>query len=128
MSGERLAYAPTARSHGCIRVASATSTPPTWWPSSGEQWRHEPTWRVLPRAALDLAITIPIQHLETKMRRTPSRLIPVTYLAIAVAGLLLAIVGGTERATVIIGLSMMLSRELSASWPGDAPHQCTRRR
>ncbi len=73
-----------------------------------DQCRDEPAWRVLPRASVDLAITIPIQHLESSMRRAPSRVVPLAYLAIAAAGLLLAILGGTNVATVIIGVGMAL--------------------
>ena len=42
------------------------------------------------------------------MRRAPSRVVPLAYLAIAAAGLLLAILGGTNVATVIIGVGMAL--------------------
>ena len=37
-----------------------------------DQCREESPWRVLARSAVDLAITIPKQHLEAHMRRTPS--------------------------------------------------------
>jgi hypothetical protein len=73
-----------------------------------DQWRDEPAWRLLPRSAVDLAITIPIQHLEARMHRDPSRLVPLTYLAVAAAGLLLVIVGGTRVVTAIIGLGIAL--------------------
>jgi hypothetical protein len=73
-----------------------------------EQCQDEPAWRVLTRTALDLAITIPTQHLEAKMPRTPSPLVALIYLAIAVAGLLLAVVGGSNAATAIIGLAIAL--------------------
>ena len=42
------------------------------------------------------------------MRRAPSRVVPLAYLAIVAAGLLLAILGGTNVATVIIGVGMAL--------------------
>ena len=60
------------------------------------------------RAVVDLAITIPIQHLEAKMRRTSSPLVPTIYLAIAVAGVLLAVVGGSNATTAIMGLATAL--------------------
>jgi hypothetical protein len=73
-----------------------------------DQCRDEPGWRVLPRAALDLAITIPTQHLEARMRRDASPLVPLIYLAVALAGLLLAIAGGTEPTTLAIGVTVAL--------------------
>ena len=53
-----------------------------------EQAREEPAWRVLGRLVIDGAISIPSQHLEVRMRRVPSSLVPVVYLTIAAAGLL----------------------------------------
>jgi hypothetical protein len=93
-----------------------------------EQCRDEPAWRVLPRAAVDLAITVPSQHLETNMRRAPSRLVPLTYLAIAAAGVLLAIVGGTNVPTVIMGLGIALGARTVGvlAWRRAAPvHETT---
>ena len=73
-----------------------------------DQCRDEPTSRVLSRAVVDLAITIPTQHLEATMRRTIGPLVPIIYLAIALAGVLLAIVGGSNATTAIIGLAIAL--------------------
>jgi hypothetical protein len=73
-----------------------------------EQCRDESTWRVLARAVVDLAITIPTQHLETTMRRTSSPLVPIIYLAVALAGVLLMIVGGSNVTIAIIGLAIAL--------------------
>ncbi len=73
-----------------------------------EQSRDESTRRVLIRSALDLAITIPTQHLEASMRKSPSPLVPLIYMAIAIAGLLLAVVAGTNPAIAIIGLGIAL--------------------
>jgi hypothetical protein len=74
-----------------------------------DQCRDEPLWRVLSRVAVDLAITIPSQHLETNMRRSNRRLVPFTYIAVAAGGLLLALVGGTTAATMVIGLGIALA-------------------
>jgi hypothetical protein len=71
-----------------------------------EQCRDEPLARVVGRAALDLAITIPNQHLEARMHRAPMFQTPFVYLAIAVAGLALAILGGSAPAAPIIGLGV----------------------
>lgn len=73
-----------------------------------DQCRDEPTSRVLSRAVVDLAITIPTQHLEATMRRTTGPLVPIIYLAIALAGVLLTIVGGSNATTAIIGLAIAL--------------------
>ena len=88
-----------------------------------EQCRDEPTWRVVPRAAVDLAITIPTQHLENKMRRAPNRLVPFTYLAVGAAGLLLAVVGGTNLATAIFGAGIALGAGTigALAWRRSAP-------
>ena len=71
-----------------------------------EQAREEPAWRVLGRLVIDGAISIPSQHLEVRMRRVPSSLVPVVYLTIAAAGLLLAVVGGSTVPTLLIGLGV----------------------
>jgi hypothetical protein len=68
--------------------------------------RDEPTWRVWRRIALDIAISIPSQHLEARMRRAPSQLVPLAYAAIAAAGLVLALVGGSSPAPLTIGLGI----------------------
>jgi len=74
-----------------------------------DQCNDDPPWRVCARSALDLAITIPHQHLETRMRRIPTPLVPLFYLALAAAGLLLVIVGGTDSATLTVGLGIALA-------------------
>jgi hypothetical protein len=73
-----------------------------------DQCRDEPAWRVVARAAVDLAITVPTQHLEATMRRSPNPLVPLIYLAVALAGLLLAVVGGSNATTAIVGLAITL--------------------
>ena len=92
-----------------------------------EQCRDEPAWRVVARAAADLAITIPMQYLEVNMRRAPSHLVPLTHVAIAAAGLLLAIVGGTNAATVLIGLGITLGAGTIGvlAWRRSAPGETT---
>lgn len=74
-----------------------------------DQCNDDPTWRVCVRSALDLAITIPHQHLEKRMRRIPSPLVPLLYLALATAGLLLVIIGGTNNATLFVGLGIAVA-------------------
>ena len=66
----------------------------------------EPTWRVASRVVVDLAISIPAQHLEIHMHRNPSPLIPLIYTAVAGAGVVLAIAGGTGIALLVVGLTV----------------------
>ncbi|MCU0311705.1 MAG: hypothetical protein MUE36_12290 [Acidimicrobiales bacterium] len=68
-----------------------------------DQLRDESTAAVAARATLDLALTLPHQHLEAHMR-TPDRLIPTVLLALAVAGLAVAVVGGSEPAALGAGV------------------------
>jgi hypothetical protein len=68
-----------------------------------DQCRDEPTWRVCLRSIIDLALTIPGQHLETHMHRNPTPVTTLGYLIVALAGVLLAVVGGTTPLTLIIG-------------------------
>ena len=90
-----------------------------------EQCSDESAWRVLARVAVDLAITIPNQHLETRMRRTPSPLVPLLYLAFSAAGLFVAIVGGSNRSGRVIGLSVALGAGVvgALAWRRTAPIQ-----
>jgi hypothetical protein len=71
-----------------------------------EQCREEPIARVLARALIDATISIPTQHVEARMRSAPNRLVPVVYVAAAVAGLVVATLGGSEPATLVLGLGL----------------------
>ena len=73
-----------------------------------DQCADEPAWRVWGRAAIDLAVTIPTQHLEAHMNRPPDHLVPLLYAAVAAGGALLAAVGGSNVATVVIGVTIAL--------------------
>lgn len=73
-----------------------------------DQCNDEPTWRVCGRAVLDLTIAIPTQHMEAHMNRNPDHLVPLLYTAVAAAGVLLAIIGGTNTSMLIIGLCITL--------------------
>jgi hypothetical protein len=59
-----------------------------------DQLRDEPTWRVLTRSAVDLALTVPTRHLEAHMTRTSPTLVPVIFGAIALSAVAVAIVVG----------------------------------
>jgi hypothetical protein len=69
-----------------------------------EACRDDPPWRVACRVLVDLAISIPTQHLEARMRRSPSPLIPLFYTAVSGAGIVLALAGGTNVALLVVGL------------------------
>jgi hypothetical protein len=71
-----------------------------------EQCCDEPTGRVFARVVMDAAISIPSQHMEARMRRAPNRLVPLMYMTAAAAGLLVAILGGSEPATLVLGLCL----------------------
>ena len=68
----------------------------------------EPAWRVWGRAATDLALTIPTQQLEAHINRVPNHLVPLLNTALAAAGALLAIVGGTNLTMLIVGLCIAI--------------------
>jgi hypothetical protein len=55
-----------------------------------DQCSDEPSWQVGARCALDLAITIPTQHMEAHMNRPSTHLIPLLYTALA-AGTIAAV-------------------------------------
>ena len=83
----------------------------------------EAAWRVWCRIVADLAISIPTQHLETHMHRSPSHLVPLIYTAIAAAGLVLAAAGGTSVALLVVGLTVAVTAGITAviSWRRVAP-------
>jgi hypothetical protein len=70
------------------------------------QLREEPAGRVWARGLLDLTISVPTQHLEAHMHRPPNPVVPVVYAAISIAGLTLALVGGSNLGVVGIGLTV----------------------
>ncbi len=84
---------------------------------------EEPTWRIASRVVVDLAISIPTQHLEVHMHRNPSSLVPIIYTAIAGAGVVLAVVGGTSVAMLVVGLSVAVAAAAMAivAWRRIAP-------
>lgn len=62
------------------------------------------TWRVAGRVLIDLAVSIPTQHLEAHVHRSPSHFVALTYTALAGAGFALAVAGGTNAILLIVGL------------------------
>lgn len=71
-----------------------------------DQLRDEPAARVWARSAIDLALTVPTQHLEAHMNRAPRPLVPVLFAATGVSGLGIAAVGGTGPGMLAVGLSI----------------------
>lgn len=71
-----------------------------------DQWRDEPAARVCVRSVVDLAITIPTEHLEARMNRSSNPIVPVLFLALSVAGLALAALAGSEPVPLAVGLSV----------------------
>jgi hypothetical protein len=88
-----------------------------------DQCDGEPALRVFARAAVDLAITIPGQHLEAHMKRPSTHLVPLLYTAFVFGGLLFAVVGGSNSGVVAIGLIIaavtgtMAGIAWKRSWP-----------
>lgn len=69
-----------------------------------DQCAEEPAWRACGRALVDLAITVPSQRLEVLVHNNSTRVVSLLYAAVATAGALLAIVGGSNPVTLIAGL------------------------
>ncbi len=88
-----------------------------------EQCRDESAWSVTVRSLLDLALTVPSQHLETRMHKHPTSVVTLGYLAVALAGLLVAVVGGTTSFTLIGGALVALGAGTLAvlTWRRAAP-------
>ena len=75
------------------------------------------------RTTLDLIVTVPAQRMESQMNRTSNHLVPLLYTAIAAGGVLVAIVGGTNRAMLIIGACIALAAGAAAvvAWRRSQP-------
>jgi hypothetical protein len=88
-----------------------------------DQYDDEPAWRVVARAATDLAITIPTYHMEAHMHRNSTHLIPLLYTAVACGGLLFATIGGSNAALLAIGLSIAVVAGTTAgiAWRRSGP-------
>ena len=88
-----------------------------------DQSHDEPAWRVFGRAALDLVLTIPHQHLEVRMQRNPTPALTLTFLTIALGGAFLAVVGGSNLFTLVVGLIIAVGAGALAAttWRRAAP-------
>ncbi|MEQ1788369.1 MAG: hypothetical protein ABL966_15055 [Acidimicrobiales bacterium] len=85
-----------------------------------DQLGDEPAPRVWCRALVDLAITVPNRHLEAHMHRPPSPVVPLAFAALGVAGMVLAVVAGTNPGlalgaaavgAVALGLAVVSARQ-----------------
>ena len=92
-----------------------------------DQSVDEAPWQVCGRPAIDLAITIPTQHLEARMNRTPNHVVPLVYAAVAVGGALLAVVGGTNATMLVIGACIAVAAGALAAfaWRRAGPFRAT---
>jgi hypothetical protein len=78
-----------------------------------DQLRDEPTWRVLARSAVDLALTLPARHLEAHMDRSPTPLVPALFGALALSAV---IVGATVGHPLVLLASIAVG--ITAGWLG----------
>ena len=65
------------------------------------QRRNESAARVWVRAAVDLTIAVPTQHLEVHMHRPPTRSVQLIYSSVCAAGALVAIIAGSPTVLVV---------------------------
>lgn len=89
-----------------------------------DQLLHEPAWRVHCRAAADLAITIPNQHLELHMHQPSERTVTLVAVVGAVSALAIGSVIGTVAipALVVLVVAMWVSlASRRAHHLGDSP-------
>ena len=74
-----------------------------------DQCVDEPPWRVGARIFVNVALTLPAQHLETHMNANPNPIVPLLYCVVAANAILVAIVGGTTTTTLILGSCIALA-------------------
>lgn len=71
-----------------------------------EQLRDEPATRVWTRSLIDLAINIPARHVEAHMNRPPNPTVPVVFAALAVTGVVAAVLGGSNLGMAAFGIAV----------------------
>lgn len=88
-----------------------------------EQYRDEPALLVVVRSLVDLALTVPSQHVETRMHTNPTPVTTLMYLAVTLAGLVLAVVGGTAPLALVTGALIAVAAGALAvlTWQRAAP-------
>lgn len=68
-----------------------------------DQLQHEQSVRVWSRLVLDLALTVPARRLEAHMNRSSSSAVTVVFAVVAMAGLMVVVIGGTSPLPALIG-------------------------
>lgn len=93
-----------------------------------DQLHDESAGRVWARCVVDLAITIPTQHLESHMKRPPKSIVPVLFAALGVAGVVFALVVGSSVGLAVVGLAVAVVAGVlaTASWRGTRTAAATR--
>lgn len=93
-----------------------------------DQLHDESARRVWARCVVDLAITIPTQHLESHMNRPPKSIVPVLFAALGVAGVVFALVVGSSVGLSAVGLAVAVVAGVlaTASWRGTRTAAATR--
>lgn len=83
-----------------------------------DQLRDEPVTRVWVRAIVDLAITLPTRHMEAHMKNKPDTSVTALYAAIAIAGVLVAMIAGSVFGVAAIALivAVIAGGLATASW------------
>lgn len=71
-----------------------------------DQFRDESAIRVWGRVLVDLAITLPAQHLEAHMERPPTPTVPILFAATSITGVTFAIVAGSTPRIAAFGLAI----------------------
>lgn len=70
------------------------------------QLQDESAARVWARGGVDLALSLPARHLETRMKRPSDTATPLAFAALSLAGVFLALVGGSSPSMLALGLSV----------------------
>ena len=75
---------------------------------ASDSCRDERTWRVAGRLIVDLAISLPHQHMEVSMKRNVTSVVPVVYAALAAVGVLVVMAGGVGGLSGPVGLAIVV--------------------
>lgn len=88
-----------------------------------DQCRDETRPRLYLRTTVDLILTIPHQHLEAHMKRNPTPALLLAYLTVALVGVVVAIVGGSNPFALIVGAALAATGSglAIATWRQAAP-------
>jgi hypothetical protein len=73
-----------------------------------EQLRDEPTWRVCGRAVIDLAVSVPIQHVEAHMSRSRTSLFVLVVTLVAATAAFAFVEGLLGLAIAFLGVTLAI--------------------